>query len=327
VNGRIVAALAGLIICAVFTRICDAQPEKTFRVGVLTILRLDDPRLMGLRDGLKEAGYIEGKNLLLELPVKNTFDDLRPIAKGYVEKNFDLIVAFGGTATQLAKDLTQTIPIVFLGTTEPAESGIVKSEARPGGNLTGLTARPSVELQGKRLEILRDVVPGLRRATVLYNGRGENPGHEQAMALLRRLAPQLGISITEKPITSVTDLDRALSSMSRESTDAIFLICSSLFSRPFNKIIAASREKRLAFIGCNAQAVERGALVSYESDRYRVGRRAAAYADKILKGAKPQELPIEAPAYFELVINLKTAKQIGVTIPPNVLARADRVIR
>jgi len=308
--------------------IIDAQQEKIFRVGVLTILRLDDPRLRGLRDGLKEAGYIEGKNLVLELPVKNTYDELRPVAKGYIEKNFDVIVPIGGTAIQLAKDLTQSIPIVFLGTTQPAQSGIVESLARPGGNLTGLTSRPSIEFQGKRLEILKAVTPGSRRAILLYNARGENPDHAQAVELVKPLAPQLGMSLTEKPITSVADLDRVLSATTRESTDAIFLICSTLFSGSFKKIVAASIEKKLALIGCNAQDVaERGALLSYDSDRYRIGRRAASYMDRILKGAKPKDLPIEAPEYFELVINLKTAKQIGLTIPPNVLARADRVIR
>jgi putative tryptophan/tyrosine transport system substrate-binding protein len=327
-NRRIVTVLASLVITAAFAAVVDAQQEKIFRVGVLTIVRLDDPQPRGLRDGLKEAGYVQDKNLLLEMPVKDTYDELRPIVKGYTEKNVDVIVTIGGTATQIAKDSTQRIPIVFIGITQPVQSGIVKSEARPDGNITGVTSRGSVELQGKRLEVLRDMVPGLRRTTVLYNARGENPGHAMAVELVQRLAPRLGISVTEKPITSAADLDRALSSLSKESTDAILLICSGLFRRPFKKIVAASIEKKLALTGCNAQDVaEDGALVSYDSDRYRIARRAAWYVDRILKGAKPQDLPIEAPAYFELVINLKTAKRIGLAIPPNVLAGADRVIR
>jgi putative tryptophan/tyrosine transport system substrate-binding protein len=319
----LVYALPVLILTII--HLAEAQQDKVYHVGVLSIG--DNPGLKGFRDGLKNGGYVEGKNLALDIPVKQNYDELRPIAKLYVEKKFDLIVGMGGTVTLLAKELTQDIPIVFVGVGDPIATGLVKSTARPEANVTGVASITDFEMYGKRLEIFKEAVPSLRRLAVLYNARGENPFHAKALALLQKVSPDIGVKLLEKPIKSTSDLDRLLSSVSKDTADGIFTICATLFRDPFKKIATVATQKKLALMGCGTNQTEAGALLSYSADGYRVGMRAAWYADRILKGTKPQDLPVEAPTYFELAINLKTAKQIGLTIPPNVLARADKVIK
>jgi putative ABC transport system substrate-binding protein len=310
------------------TVIAEAQQAKSYRVGVLVVGSSDIPQIKGLRDGLKELGYTLGKNLSLDVSVKNTYDELRPLVKSYKEKKVDTLVTIGGTATGVAKDLAPEIPTVFLFGTDPVQAGFVKSIARPETNLTGLTTRTGPELEGKRLELLLEAVPTMRRVTVLYNARGENPGHVMNLELLRKAGPALGLKLLEKPIKVAGDVDDALRAISKETTDGIFVISSSMFRTLFAKIALVAIQKKLAFMGTAATHVtENGALLFYDADRYRMGQRLAWYVDRILKGTKPQDLPVEAPTYFELVINLKTAKQIGLTIPPNVLVRADKVIR
>ena len=320
-----------LFLVILFLVLCfqaEAQQQKVYRAGVLMIGSPDRPQINGLRDGLKELGYVEGKNLLLDIPAKETIDELRPIAKAYIEKKFDVIVAMGATAPLIAKDLTREMPIVFIGSTDPIASGLVKSVARPEANVTGVAGATDFEMQGKRLEVFKEAMPTLRRVAVLYNARAENPGHAKSLALLQKVAPNLGLKLIEKPIKSTADIERALASVSKNNTDGLYFICSSLFRDSIKKMAAVAMQKRLAWTGCRApDETEQGALLSYGSDPYRTGHRGAWYVDRILKGAKPQDLPVESPTYFELVINLKTAKQIGVTIPPNVLVRADKVIR
>ena len=163
---------------------------------------------------------------------------------------------------------------------------------------------------------------------MFYNARGENPAHEMNLDVLRKIGPKLGVKLAEKPIKVAADLDESLRSLSKETTDGIFVIPASIFRNRFNKIAPLAINKKLAVMATEASHVtEDGALLFYDSDRYRIGHRLAWYVDRILKGMKPQELPVEAPAYFQMLINLKTAKQIGLTIPPNVLARADKVIK
>lgn len=323
--------IVGLVVATailVSAHLAEAQQAKVHHVGVLMLGSPDIPDMKGLRDGLKEAGYVEGKNLILDIQAKETYDELRPIAKAYIEKKFDAIIAMGGTAPLIAKELTREIPIVFVGSLDPILGGLVKSVAHPEANVTGVARGTDVEMQGKRLEIFKEVVPTLRRVAVLYNDRGENPQHAKSLELVQKIAPGLGLKLAEKPIKSAADIERALSSVSKATTDGLFVICSSLFRDPLKKIAAVALQKRLALTGCRApDVIEQGALLIYGADTYRLGHRAAWYVDRILKGTKPQDLPVEAPTYFELIINLKTAKQIGLTIPPNVLARADKVIK
>ena len=306
----------------------DAQQQKVYRAGVLMIGSPETPSMKGLRDGLKELGYVEGKNFLLDIPTKETIDELRPIAKAYIENKLDVIVALGATAPLIARELTREIPIVFVGSSDPIGSGLVKTLARPEANVTGVASATDVELQGKRLELFKEAVPTLRRVAVLYNARGENPGHAKSLALLQKVAPALGLKLIEKPIKSTADIEQALAWVSKNNTDGLYFICSSLFRDSIKKVAAVAMQKRLAWTGCRAPDVtEQGALFTYGPDPYRTGHRRAWYVDRIFKGTKPQDLPVEAPIYFEFVINLKTAKQIGLTIPPNVLVRADKVIR
>jgi putative tryptophan/tyrosine transport system substrate-binding protein len=303
----------------------QSHQGKVYHVGILAIG--DTPQLKGFREGLKNAGYVEGKNLVLDISVKQNYDELRPIAKAYVEKKLDVIVGIGTTAPLLAKELTREIPIIFAGASDPMASGLVKSLAQPEANVTGVSTRTDFEMHGKRLEIFKEAVPSLRRVAVLYNARGENPGHAKSLALVQKVAPDVRVKLIETPIKSTADLDRVLSSIAKETADGLFPICATIFRDPFKKIATVVIQKKLALMGCGADQTENGALLSYDANRYRVGQRAAWYVERILKGTKPRDLPVEAPIYFELTISLKTAKQIGLTIPPNVLARADRVIR
>ena len=321
------SAIAFMLVVA--GAVAQAQQGKTYRIGVLAQPGKAEERLeiKGFRAGLAEAGYVEGKNFQLNIPNVKTYDELRPIAKGYVEGKVDVIVTNSGTATEIANRTTKEIPIVFIwGVTDPVESGLVKSLARPDTNVTGLTNEAGGEIYGKRLELFREAVPSLRRVALLYNARGESPGQARRLAVVREVAPKLGLTLNETPAKSVGNVDEMLRTVSKENSDGIFIICSGLFSELYKKIYPLAIQKKLPAWGCSSeQSVE--ALVSYSPDRYRNGYRGAWYVDKILKGTKPADLPVEQPIKFEFVINLKTAKQIGLTIPPNVLVRADRVIK
>jgi putative ABC transport system substrate-binding protein len=307
----------------------QAQQPKVHRVGVLAPGSVEErPDLKGLRDGLREAGYLEGKNLQLNIPNVKTNDELRPIAKDYVEKRVDAIVTSGGTATLIARDATKEIPIIFIwGVGDPLGSGLVKSLARPEANITGLTFEAGDQMFTKRLELFKEAVPSLRRVALLYNARGENPAHAIRLALVREIAPKLGLRLNEKPAKSVADIDNALRTVSKQNSDGIFILCSSLFGDRTKKINDLAIQKKLPAYECDPAGGSTDRLLSYDPDRYSIGHRGAWYVDRVLKGTKPSDLPVEQPMKFEFVINLKTAKQIGVTIPFDVLARANRIIR
>ena len=322
----------GLIVAIVFTfamfgDVAQSQRPRVYSVGLVSLGTLAD-EIRGLRDGLKDAGFIEGKNLLLDVGIAKNYEGLRPIIQSYVEKQFDIIVSTGASGPLIAKELTQTIPIVFIGGADPIQVGLAKSMARPEGNITGIARYRDVEIYGKRLEVFKEAVPGLRRVTVLYNARGENPTHFASLRLLQKIAPKLGVTLIEKPIKTVDDVEKVISGISRDTTDGLFPICATIFRDVTKNMAETAGQKKVALCGCSPITVtEFGALLYYGSDNYRLGRRGAWYVDRILKGAKPQDLPIEMPSDFEMIINLKTANQIGLTIPPNVLARADKVIR
>lgn len=247
-------ALGAMLLALSFA--AEAQQEKVYRVGLLFLGRADFPPLRGLRDGLKEFGYVEGKNLVLDTPGNKTADDLSPVAKAYKEKRVHLIVTVGGTSTGIAKDVNQEIPIVFLNVTDPVHLGFVKSLARPGTNLTGLTGYPNHELQGKRLEIFKELVPTLRRVVVLYNARADAPHHTMGLGVVQKTAPNPGLKVTAKPVKLGSEIEPALASVSRENSDGIFMICSSLF-RDFKKIANIAGEKRLPLMGCFARGGSR----------------------------------------------------------------------
>jgi putative ABC transport system substrate-binding protein len=314
-----------------FVHLAHSQEGKIYRVGILPQPGKAEERLAikGLRAGLAEAGYIEGKNLQLNIPNVKTYDELRPIAKGYVEKKIDVVVTDSGTATVIGKVSSKEIPIVFIwGVTDPVESGLVKSLAHPETNITGLTNDAGAEIWGKRLELFKDAFPSLRRVALLYNSRGENPAHARRLAVVREVAPRLGITLNEKPAKSVTDVDKSLRLISKNNSDGIFIICSGLFTESYKKISAVGIQEKLPVFGCiSEETMEQGAVLFYVPNGFANGHRGAWYVDKILKGARPSDLPVEQPTKFELVINLRTAKQLGLTIPQSVLYRADKVIK
>jgi putative tryptophan/tyrosine transport system substrate-binding protein len=319
----IIVLLVGLALASV--HLAEAQQSKVYRIGVLTLHTQDRPHLQGLRDGLKKAGYIEGKNLVLKMmPAKNA-EELRSIAKDHAKEKMDVVVATGNVETVVARAVW-VIPIIFMPAGEPFLSGFVKSLARPGINITGVSYLGDSKIYGKDLELFKDVVPNLQRVLVFYDS-GEDLIPYKSLPLVRKVAAQLAITLIEKPVQSVAQAEQEIVAVSKNTTDGIFFVCTSVFS-DLKRIAENARKKKIPSYGCSSRAVaEDGALLSYRPDLYQIGHRGAWYVDEILKGTTPAELPVQHATRFELVINLKTANQIGLTIPPNILAIADKVIK
>ena len=286
------------------------------------------PQVQGLYVGLEELGYIRDKNLTIELLQGEDYNELNSALRNLPHpKKIDAIVTTSGPETRLAQEFSQTIPIIFMPAGDPVRSGFVNSLAKPGNNLTGLSFFGDSEQIGKQLEIFKQVVPSLRSVFVLYDERKTDLDSALSLEAIKRTAAHLSTHVIEKPISSIADAEQALRRTRASTADGIFLICSPVF-RAFKTIAAIAIEKKLALFGCNASQVsEEGALLSYAPDMHYIGYRAARYLDRILKGVKPQHLPVETPKKFELVINLQTANKIGLTIPPEVLILADRVIQ
>ena len=303
-----------------------AGQTKVYHIGILLVGTPDYPTLRGFISGLNEAGYLPGKNLVLDMGVKSSYDEIRAVAKSYHERKANVVVAFGETTTAIAmKEIPQT-PIVFIHAIDPIGMGFVKSLPRPGTNLTGLMSYSGVEMQAKRLEMFKEIVPDLRRVALLYNGLGA-PHHAANLMAVRSAAPKLGLELLEKPARSVSEAEQTVASISRNNADGMFIICSFLFDPAFKNLAANARQKRLPLNGCTtSQVSQEGGLWVYAPDIFQMGHRGAHYVDRILNGAKPADLPVERPMKFELVINMKTAKMLGLTIPGSVLSRADEVI-
>jgi putative tryptophan/tyrosine transport system substrate-binding protein len=295
------------------------------KIAILSFGDLQRPLIKGLRYGLRKLGYLEGKNLLLDMPLLTTVSDVRALVDGYARsKSIDVIVTAGGIVTSIAKDLIPKHPIVFIAVLDPVSSGIVESLARPGISITGITYDASVVTQGKRLEIFKAFVPSVRRVLVLYDDREENRVRDEMTTVVRNVALRADIKLEERPVKSVQEAARIVSSFSR--SDGIFTVCTTLFSN-LHPIAMIARERSLPLSGCSTTHVEDGALLAYAPDLYQIGFRGASFVDRILKGTKPQNLPVENPTKFELIVNLKTANAIGITIPPEVLQQADKVIK
>jgi putative ABC transport system substrate-binding protein len=304
------------------------QPTKIPRIGYLTGPPLSAS--VGVRDafrqGLRELGYVEGKNIVIEWRSWEGKRDRRPaLAVELVHLKVDVIVAVGSSDIHAAKEATSTIPIVMVNGGDPVGSGLVASLARPGGNVTGLaTLRP--ELTGKRLELLKEIVLRLSRVAVFASpGSGD---HTQILKELDLAAGPLGVKLQHLDIRSPKDFETAFQAATKGRAEAVLIQLPGPVLTPRRKDVTELAVKsRLPAMYEGLEVVEIGGLMSYgvsSTDRY---RRAATYVDKILKGTKPSDIPVEQPTKFEFIVNLKTAKQIGLTIPPNVLARADRVIR
>jgi putative tryptophan/tyrosine transport system substrate-binding protein len=277
------------------------------------------------RQGMHDLGYIEGKNIAIEYRyAEGNTDRVRDLAGELVGLKVDIIVTYQTPSVLALKKASPTIPIVFTMLSFPVESGIVASFARPGGNATGLTVL-SEQLNGKRLELLKESVPNPTRIGVLSNPA--NPTQSLEWKEIQATAQVLGLKLQSLAVRSLSDFNGAFEAALRERIEALIILPEAIFSTNVDRILEFAAKNKLPGIYSDPLYTQRGGLMSYSPIFTDLFRRAAIFVDKILKGAKPAELPVEQPTKFELVINLKTAKQIGVTIPPNVLARADRVIK
>jgi ABC-type uncharacterized transport system substrate-binding protein len=302
------------------------QSTKLPRIGCLLIAASPNPaRREALRQGLRELGYVEGKNIVIEYRyAEGKLDRLSELAAELVRLKVDVIVTTGPTGTRAAKEATSTIPIVMAQDPDPVGNGFVASLARPGGNITGLaTLRP--EISGKRLELLREVVPKLSRVAVF--GTSTMPGNAQALKETELAAGAFGVKLQYLDVLGPKDIETAFRAASKGRADAVLMVAGSVLLSQRTQIADLAVKNRLPAIYYDPQFVEAGGLMTYGVSFTDLDRRAATYVDKILKGSKPADLPVEQPVKFELIINLKAAKQIGLTIPPNVLARADKVIK
>jgi len=302
------------------------QPGKIPRIGFLHTgsAFTSSTNVQAFRQGLRELGYVEEKNIVIEYRwAEGKFDRLPDLAAELVRLKVDVIVTAGGTpAIQATKQATTTIPIIFPTAGDPVASGLVASLARPGGNITGVTIL-SPELSGKRLELLKEALPRISRVAVFLDPR-QPP---QAFKETQTAGQSLGLKLQSLEVRDATDVENAFSAMSRERADALITLPHPFLTVHRRRILELAAKSRLPGLHENADWVEAGGLMSYGPDHRDNFRRAATYVDKILKGAKPADLPVEQPRKFEFVINLKTAKQMGLTIPPNVLVRADKVIK
>jgi putative ABC transport system substrate-binding protein len=307
------------------------QPKKVPLIGFLTSRDpvTESDRAATIQLALRELGYIDGQNIAIEYRnAEEKIDRVPELAAELVRLKVDIIVVVGGTLrfVRPAMNATKTIPIVMTGAgADPVEAGLVASLARPGGNVTGLTNLTG-ELSGKQLELLKEAVPKLSRVAVLYDPASPN-NVRRVKEVLTPAARGLRLILLPWEVRGADDFDRVFTAMGKQRPDGLYVSGGPLMFANEKRTVGLALKSRLPSIHARRAAVEAGGLMSYAADLADSDRRVAYFVDKILKGAKPADLPVEQPTKFELVINLKTAKQIGLTIPPNVLARADKVIR
>ena len=303
------------------------QPTKVPRIGYLSGSGpsvLPD-RIEAFRQGLRELGYVEGKNLVIEWRfAEEKIDRLQELAAELVRLKVDVIVSPGPRVTRPLKEATSTIPIIMASDTDPVGSGFIVSLARPGGNITGL-ASLAPEVGGKQLELLKEIAPKISRVAVIGNSTIQ--GDAQALRQTVLAAGSLDVYLRYLDVLDPKDIETAFRTAANGRADALLLLGNPILNAHRNQIVELAVKHRLPATYTRPEYVEAGGLMYYGTNYNELFRRAATYADKILKGAKPADLPVERPKKFELIINLKAAKQIGLTISPNVLARADKVIR
>jgi putative tryptophan/tyrosine transport system substrate-binding protein len=303
------------------------QPKNVPRIGYLATVSpsANAVRIEAFRQGLRELGYVEGKNIVIEWRfAEGKLDRLPALATELVRLKVDIVITAGPPATRAAKEATSTIPIVMTFDPDPVGNGFVASLARPGGNITGL-ATLAPELSGKQLELLKEIVPKLSRVAVF--GDSIQPGNPQALKETELAAGALGVRLQHLDIRSPTDIEPAFREASKGHANALLVLGSPVLASQRTQFADLAVKSRLPAIYSRSEFVEDGGLMSYAVSFTDLDRRAATYVDKILKGRKPADLPVEQPKKFEFVINLKAVKQIGLTISPNVLARADKVIK
>jgi putative ABC transport system substrate-binding protein len=328
VVSKSVACLAlSTMLFALYVSAYAQQPAKIPHIG----FQLDAPassataRIEAFRQGLRELGYIEGKNIIVELRSSEGKPERRnEIAAELVRLKVDVIVSAGPTVTRTVREATSTIPIVMGQDTDPVGSGFVASLARPGGNITGLSAL-SPEMSGKQLELFKEILPRLSRIAVI--GNSTNPGDAQSLRETVLAAGYFEIYLRYLDVLDSKDIESAFRAAVKGRADAVLVLGNPILNAHRKQIIDLAIKHRLPAAYARPEYIEAGGLMYYGTNYNDLYRRAATYVDKILKGAKPADIPVEQPTKFEFIINLKPAKQIGLTIPPKVLARADRVIK
>jgi putative ABC transport system substrate-binding protein len=303
------------------------QPVKITRIGFLTVASLSaiSARLEAFRQGLRELGYVEGKNIVIEWRSGEEKLDRAPaLAAELVRLKVDVIVTAGPASTRAVKEATSTIPIVMAQDTDPVGSGFVASLARPGGNITGL-ATLAPEISGKQLALLKEIVPKLSRVAVI--GNSATPGDAQALRETVLAAGSLEVYLRYLDILDPKDIETAFRAAAKGRAEALLVLGNPILNAQRKQVVDLAVKQRLPAAYTRPEFIEAGGLMYYGTNYNDLFRRAATFVDKILKGRPPTELPVEQPMRFEFIISLKAAKQIGLTIPPNVLVRADKVIR
>jgi putative tryptophan/tyrosine transport system substrate-binding protein len=305
--------------------IAGAQgPTKVFRLGALWTGSASSMNVSAFKQALREHGYIEGQNIVIEERLaKGDIGKFPELAAELVRLNLDVLVTTSVLAAQTVAKLTRTLPIVVTGGGDLVATGLAASLARPGGNITGLTAL-SPELSAKRLELLKEVAPAIKRVAVLWNPAGPSP--KLAFKESQSAARRLGLQIQSLEVRTSADLERVMKSLGTERADGLLVIQDPIVAGNAGRIVAMVAERRVPAIYPSKQFVDAGGLISYGPNYVEMYRRAAYYADRIFKGAKASDLPIEQPTRFELTINVKTARTLGLSVPRGVLSRADAVI-
>jgi putative tryptophan/tyrosine transport system substrate-binding protein len=320
-----------LTLCALLLALCSSataqQPPKVQRIGYLTAnsSSVELPRVDAFRQGLRALGHIEGQNIVIEYRFTDgKFERLPDLAAELVRLKVDVLVANTTNAALAAKNATRTIPIFFIGVSDPVAAGLVDSFARPGGNITGLTNIAPV-LSGKRLELLKETVPKLTRVAVLWDP--QNPGSVPQWNESQLAARELGLQLHSMEVSSANKYESAFKEATKAGSTALAVTLNPLANSNQKRVVDLAAKSRLPAIYARGQFVDNGGLMSYAPSFTADGRDAARLVDKILKGTQPADLPVEQPTKFELLINLKTAKALGLTIPPLVLMRAEKVIK
>jgi putative ABC transport system substrate-binding protein len=321
---------SAIVTAAMLFALCssaDAQQAKVHRIGLLSAASPSTvpARLEAFRQGLRDLGYVEGKNIVIEYRYAEGKPERLPaLAVELLRLKVDVIVTAGPSPTRAAKEATSTIPIVMTWDYDPVGNGFVASLARPGGDITGLSTL-APEISGKQLELLKETVPKLSRVAVL--GTSTVPGNADALSATKVAAEALKVKLQYLEIRDRKDLETVFQAARKGRADAVLALASRVLVSDRTRVAELAVKSRLPVIYGESEQVEAGGLMTYGVSIADLFRRAATYVDKILKGAKPADLPVEQPTKFEFIINLKAAKQIRLTIPPNVLARADKVIR
>ena len=309
-------------------RFADAQQAKIPRLGFLiaSSAPVQQPRLEAFRQGLRALGYIDGKNIFIEYRYADGKPERLPeLAAELLQLKVDIILATGGSPpAQAAKNATQTIPIIMTNAGDAVGDGLVASLAHPGGNVTGLSTF-APELSGKRLEILKEMLPGIARVAILANR--DFQGYGAQIKEVESAGHALGLRLQAVEVRGAADLDSAFANMIAARNRAVMTLSDPVTFTLLKRIVELSIKNRLPSMHLQTEYTDAGGLVSYGPSYIDLFRRAATFVDKLLKGRTPAELPVEQPIKFEFIINLKTAKQIGLKVPPNVLVRADRVIQ